>query len=98
MKIKILKSAREDLRNSYWFYEKQEKRLGKYFLEAILKDIDSLKLNAGIHKIHFGKHRLLSRKFPYAVYYTQRNDIVYVHAILDCRQNPTSIFRRLNNI
>ena len=41
MKIKILKSAKEDLKEGFHFYELQQKGLGSYFLE-------SLKLFAGI--------------------------------------------------
>ena len=61
MKIKILNSATLDLIDGYWFYEKQAKDLGAYFLDTLFSDIDSLKIYAGIHSIHFEKyHRLLS--------------------------------------
>lgn len=33
-------------------------------------DIDSLVVNTGIHPLYFGRyHRLLSKRFPFAVYY-----------------------------
>ena len=71
MKIKILKSAKNDLKESYWFYEKQQKGIGSYFLEAISADIESLRLYAGIHPVLFEKyHRLLAKRFPFAIYYT----------------------------
>ncbi len=44
MKIKILESAKEDLKEGYYFYEIQRKGLGSYFLEALYADIESLKL------------------------------------------------------
>ncbi len=48
----------------------QEKGVGNYFLESIFSDVESLRLFAGIHKIHFDKfHRLLSKRFPFAIYY-----------------------------
>ncbi len=37
MKIKILKSANQDLVDGFYFYEKQEEGLGEYFLQAISK-------------------------------------------------------------
>ena len=44
--------------------------LGLYFLESLYSAIDSLKLFAGIHSIHFKKYyRLLSKRFPFAIYY-----------------------------
>ena len=49
MKIKILKSAKNDLREGFYFYESQQAGLGTYFLETLSSDIESLKLFAGIH-------------------------------------------------
>ena len=46
MKIKILKSAREDLKEGFRFYELQQGGLGSYFLESLSSDIESLKLFA----------------------------------------------------
>ena len=70
MKITILESAKDDLKEGYYFYELQERGVGRYFLDSISADIESLRLFAGIHSIHFGKyHRLLSKRFPFAVYY-----------------------------
>ncbi len=53
MKIKILKSASNDLIEGHWFYEKQEQELGSYFLNSLFSDIESLKIYAGIHPLHF---------------------------------------------
>lgn len=70
MKIKILSSAYQDLIDGFWFYEKQSEGVGAYFLDSLFSDIDSLIVNAGIHPVHFGKyHQLLSKRFPFAVYY-----------------------------
>ncbi len=43
MRIKILNSAKNDLIDGYWFYEKQMEGIGTYFLDSIFSDIDSLK-------------------------------------------------------
>jgi hypothetical protein len=96
MKIKILKSASQDLLNGYWFYEKQTEGLGTYFLDTLFSDIDSLQIYAGVHSIHFVKYyRLLSKKFPFAVYYRVENDTALVYAVLDCRRNPAWIRNKL---
>jgi hypothetical protein len=70
MKIKILPSAINDLSDGFNFYENQLMGLGNYFLETLFSDIDSLTLYAGMHKRVYGYHRLLSKRFPYAVYYS----------------------------
>jgi plasmid stabilization system protein ParE len=96
MKIKILKSAKQDLREGFYFYESQETGIGSYFLESLFSDIESLRLFAGIHGVHFGRyHRLLSRRFPFAIYYRMESDEVRVYAVLDCRRDPAWIGKRL---
>jgi hypothetical protein len=40
-------------------------------------------------------HRTLAKRFPFAVYYDVQGDIATVVAVLDCRQNPASIAKRL---
>lgn len=92
MKVKILSSAARDLLDGYRFYEKQASGVGGYFLDALFSDIDSLIVNAGIHSIYFGRyHRLLSKRFPFAVYYRVENGAALVYAVLGCRRDPTWI-------
>ncbi len=96
MRIELLESAVRDLAAGRDFYAGQGEGLGDYFLDGLSSDIESLRLFAGVHSVHFGRyHRLLSRRFPYAVYYTVEGDIVRVHAVLDCRRNPARVRRRL---
>ena len=98
MKISIQPSALADLRIGFQFYEKQQIGLGGYFLDSLYSDIDSLLLYAGIHSRHFGKYRLLSDRFPYAVYYQLRDDMIMVQAVLDLRRDPMWISRQLNKL
>jgi len=96
MRIEILDSAEKDLLDGFKFYERQSKGLGNYFLESLFSDIGSLNLYAGIHAIHFGYSRMLSKRFPFAIYYKSDKEIVRVYAILDCRRNPAWIRERLS--
>jgi hypothetical protein len=98
VKISIQPSALADLRVGFRFYEKQQTGLGGYFLDSLFSDIDSLLLYAGIHPLHFGKHRLLSDRFPYAVYYEFHDDRILVRAVLDLRRDPSWISRKLNKL
>ena len=95
MKIKILEEAEQDLIDGFRFYEAQNFGLGQYFLDSLFSDIDSLQLFAGIHPWYFGYQRLLSKRFPFAIYYRVDNDIVRIRAVLDCRQDPMKIQDRL---
>lgn len=65
------------------------------FLDSILSDLDSLILFAGVHPIYFGFHRMLSKRFPFGIYYEAEADILYVYAILDLRRDPLWIRKQL---
>jgi plasmid stabilization system protein ParE len=97
MRIKILSTAEEDLEEGYRFYESQADGLGSYFLDTLYSDIDSLAYFAGMHRIVMGYHRLLSKRFPFAVYYHVTEDTALVFAVLDCRRNPTWTREKLSS-
>jgi hypothetical protein len=98
MKVEILDQACDDLVAGSHFYEKQAPGLGSYFLDSLFSDIDSLILYGGIHRIVFGFHRALSKRFPFAIYFHVAGELVRVYAVLDCRRNPTWIRRKLSEL
>lgn len=99
MKIKLLQSAIQDLIDGHEFYEKQSPGVGEYFLDSLYSDIDSLLITAGIHPITFNQfYRLLSKRFPFAVYYTLYKQTIFVYAVLDCRRKPAWIRDRLTQL
>ena len=95
MTIEILDGAQEDLTQGFHFYESREPGLGSYFIDCLFSDIDSLLVCAGIHQILYAYHRCLSKRFPFAIYYSIEKQLVLVHAVLDCRRNPAWIRKRL---
>ena len=78
------------------FYEGQGEGLGSYYLDTLFSDIDSLVLYGGVHREVFGYHKLLAKRFPYAIYYKikSRENIV-VWRVLDLRQSPRKIANAL---
>ncbi len=96
MRIEILDAAQDDLIEGFRFYETRQAGVGSYFLDCLFSDIDSLLLFAGIHQIVYGYHRSLSKRFPFAIYYYVHDDLIRVHAVLDCRRNPLWIRKRLH--
>jgi hypothetical protein len=87
----VLQEAADDLDIGRWFYDGIELGVGDYFLDSLLSDIESLRLYAGIHSQYFGYHRLLAKRFPFAVYYEFKDHTAWIVAVLDMRQNPVSI-------
>ncbi|PAU76893.1 MULTISPECIES: type II toxin-antitoxin system RelE/ParE family toxin [Halomonadaceae] len=96
MKLRLLDSAVDDLLEATAFYDAQVAGLGDYFIDNLSADIDSLRHHAGIHQRVFGFHRLLAKRFPFAIYYSVNADEVRVYAILDCRRAPEWIRQRLS--
>lgn len=98
MKIKLLTSALDDLSEGRSFYEKQGEGLGEYFFDSLFSDIDSLTLYGGIHPKFFGYHRMLSKRFPYAIYYKlEEESVVIVWRVLDLRREPKKIRQSLKS-
>ena len=95
MRIEILAEAEQDLLDGFRFYERQSEGVGGYFVDSILTDIESLHLYAGIHVLQFGYHRMLAKRFPFAIYYRAEKQVVRVYAVLDCRRDPAWIRDRL---
>ncbi|MEX2581338.1 MAG: hypothetical protein WD342_19935 [Verrucomicrobiales bacterium] len=94
-KVILLDEAVDDLEIGRRFYDDQEEGIGTYFVTSLLSDIASLNLHAGIHSIHFGFHRMLSKRFPFAVYYGVVPGLTRVVAALDMRQDPRGIRKAL---
>ena len=98
MKLQILEAASDDLVVGFRFYEQSEHSIGDYFLTCLYSDIESLRIFGGIHRrIYKNLHRSLSKRFPFAMYYTVENDTIIIRAILDCRRHPSWIRSRLKN-
>jgi hypothetical protein len=90
MKIRLLSSALNDLYDGRFFYEKQGEGLGEYFYDSLFSDIDSLTLHGGIHPKFFGCHRMLSKRFPYAIRRRRRSGHLFQNrykSIL-CQEEP----------
>ncbi|ABW68075.1 conserved hypothetical protein [Desulfosudis oleivorans Hxd3] len=95
MRVQVLDEAAADLADGFRFYQRQANGLGDYFLDSLWSDIQSLRISGGIHAIHYGYHRLISKRFPYAMYYRIEDGVARVRAVLDCRRDPKWISDRL---
>jgi hypothetical protein len=99
VKISIQSSAVTHLRAGFKFYEKKQEGLGVYFLECLYSDIDSLQFYAGIHPVQLGGfYRMLSKRFPHAVFYQIRENTIFVRAVVDLRRKPEWIERQLKRL
>ena len=97
LRIIISAEAFADLGEGKLFYEAQEQGLGDYFVSCLRADIDGLRVTAGIHKTVEDYYRLLSRVFPYGIFYTLDKETVTVWAMIDLRRDPDWIHGRLTD-
>ena len=96
--IKISEEALQDLRDGYLFYEAQEVGLGDYFSSCLRADIERLRIYGGIHRVVYKDyHRLLSKVFPYGIFYTIEGKQAVVWAVIDLRRDPDWIKARLTD-
>jgi hypothetical protein len=88
MTVVVLEDAAGDIEAGRDFYETREPGAGDYFVDSILSDVGSLAFYAGVHRRQFAFHRMLSKRFPFGIYYEIEGDMAYVYAILDLRRDP----------
>jgi len=94
--LRITEDALRDLDEGYWFYDLQERGLGDYFAASLRADIEGLCVSAGIHReIYRDYHRLLSKTFPFGIFYTFEGGVAIVWAVVDLRHDPVWIRNRL---
>jgi len=85
--LRLLDGAKEDIRNGWFFYERQAPWLGDLFLDAIEADVVQLPAYTGIHLQVDGFHRMLIKCFPFAPYYLIEESSIDIYAVLDCHSS-----------
>jgi plasmid stabilization system protein ParE len=95
--ISLSETAINCLDRGYWFYETREQGSGEYFKDTLLGEIEGLRVTAGIHRLIHGHRRLISRVFPFAIYYKFENSAVEILTVVDCRRNPDWIREQLKD-
>jgi hypothetical protein len=95
MTLRILRLAIDDLRRGKEFYDQSGDEVGDYFLQCLEADIESLKITHGVHRRVCGFFRLISERFPFAVYYDVEGDRIDVWRVMDLRSDPKRINREL---
>ena len=80
MEPRLLDAAREVFPNGWLFYERQGQSLGNRFLDTVEADVLSLTVYGGIHLQIDGFHRMLIRRFLFAVYYVMEATSIDIYA------------------
>jgi hypothetical protein len=86
--VVVLAEAASDIERGIDFYNAIEDGVGLYFRDSIIADLRRLGVYFGEHRIHLGYLRALSSRFPYAIYYRDKDGVRQVVAVLDLRRSP----------
>ena len=92
MTVVILEDAAEDLESGAQSMNRARPELAITFS---IQSFPILTLWFFLPVIYFGFHRMLSKRFPFGIYYEVEDDALYVYAILDLRRDPLWIRKRL---
>lgn len=94
--IIILAGAEREILEIYVLLEDFQAGLGDRFSTGLDRTLSLIGSNPGIGPVFRGKiRRVLVKGFPYAVFYEIEPSRIIIQAVLDLRQSPESILRRL---
>jgi plasmid stabilization system protein ParE len=97
MDLILLLSADLDIQAAFNRYENYQSGRGEVFLGKFNAAFEVLRQNPQMGSPYVAKHRrLLVRDFPYGIFYIETPKRLVVVAVLDLRQNPRSITKRIS--
>ena len=96
IEIVPLLSAELDIQSAYDCYEDCREGLGTVFMHRLDESFGQLRIFPESGPIvHGGYRRLLVPGFPFGIFYTVESRGVIVSGVMDTRQDPEAIIRRL---
>lgn len=96
--LHFLPEVEDDVIGGYLWYEAKSPGLGEEFLRMFYAYAGELSRNPSIYsKVYKEFRRRLLRRFPYAIYFTIKDDQIIVFGLFHCARHPSAIKRRLRN-
>ncbi len=94
-KLIIKPLAEEDAKDAAIWYNEKRDGLGDEFLLALEATLNSIQRNPDhFQVIHKGLKRALTVRFPYGVFFTVEDNIIYVLAIVHTSRSPKAWKKR----
>ena len=92
----ILRGAEADLQSAFDHYEDKVEGLGREFILTIDGSLTTVSQFPEMARLyHKTIRRLVVNRFPYGIFYAVEGQRIVVHAVLDLRQDPQNIRKRL---
>jgi plasmid stabilization system protein ParE len=92
----LLLQADHDIQTAFNRYEEFQAGRGEVFLQHLDAALTLVRQHPEIAQVYGGRYRrLLIRNFPYGIFYEVQPKRIVVGAIMDLRQDPETIRRKL---
>jgi len=89
LRVVFRRAAKDELEEAAAWYEDRRRGLGVEFLNEIGEAIERAATHPERHPSVCGDvQRTVLRRFPYAIYFRQRNQVLVVLAVFHGRRNP----------
>jgi len=96
MTLVFLLGAELDIQRAYAKLEDNAEGRGDVLSQHLDEAFARIAANPLIAPLHYESYRrLILRKFPYGIFYVVESGRIVIHALLDLRQDPERIRRRL---
>jgi len=94
--IEAAPAVEADVEAAFDWYESEEPGLGFEFLEELRGTYYRiLDQPFGYHDLRSGIRRALTRRFPYAVYFSMEDETIVIVAVLSTARDPAEWQRRI---
>jgi toxin ParE1/3/4 len=99
MKLKISPFAEQDLKDSLAFYNERLENLGAAFFQEINLALERIKQTPNrFPRAHNSLRKYSVVRFPFLIFYIEKDDVCYVLAIFHTSRNPKIIRERYKSI
>ncbi len=93
----LLLQADQDIQSAFNRYEEFQEGRGEVFMRQLDAALTLLRQHPDIAPVYGGRYRrMLIRDFPYGIFYEVQPRRIVVGAIMDLRQDPETIRRKLH--
>jgi plasmid stabilization system protein ParE len=93
--IYISEAAEFDIKESYFWYENQQPKLGEFFKIQVMQLVETIKLNPLLFQI---KHTIVRvaflHKFPFGIHYVIKGESIIILAVFHTSLDPSKWLKR----
>lgn len=96
--VRLTAAAEADLREAFEYYEFCRAGLGREFLSEFDSALEIVARHpGGFRLVHKHVRRTMMRKFPFGIYYVERDHLLTVIAVFHAARDPRGWKRRTND-